>query len=139
MAKKIKQLSFDDVLATLGNERFDVAPAAGGANRQPGSYRVSKYGCAAEIAAGSETGAPVRITTKGGWLLGGEISRIVDRGYQKFLKSSRLEIPATADHLRSIHRFDEELKEAAGALVLYNEALGSTSDRYLYDRVKGRE
>jgi hypothetical protein len=76
---------------------------------------------------------------KGGWVLGGEIARLLDRGYQKFLKTSKLEIPATAEHLRAIHAFNEELKEAAGALTLYNEALGTTSDRYLYDRVKGRE
>jgi hypothetical protein len=50
-----------------------------------------------------------------------------------------MEIPATADHLRAIHEFSEELKKAAGATELYNEALGTTSDRYLYDRVKGRE
>ena len=138
MSKKIKQKTFDEVLATLGSERFDVAAGAGGANRVGGTYRVSKHGCAAEIAPGEVAGAPVRVLSKAGWLLGGEISRLVDRGYQKFLKSSRLEIPATADHLRCIHQFDEELKEAAGALVLYNEALGTTSDRYIYDRVKGR-
>ena len=74
-----------------------------------------------------------------GWLLGGEISRLLDAGYQKFLKTPKLEIPATADHLRAIHEFSEELKEAAGATSLYNEALGTTSDRYHYDRVKGRE
>jgi hypothetical protein len=139
MAKKIKQFTFDEVLATLGNERFDVAPAAGGANRAPGAYRVSKYGCAAEIAASSEPNAPVRVTTKAGWLLGGEIARLVDRGYQKFLKTSKLEIPATADHLRAIHKFDEQLKQAAGGLELYNEAMGTTSDVYMYDRVTGRE
>ena len=74
-----------------------------------------------------------------GWLLNGEISRLLDRGYQKFLKSSRLEIPASADHLRAIHDFSEELKEATGATSLYNEALGTTSDVYTYDRLKGRE
>jgi hypothetical protein len=74
-----------------------------------------------------------------GWLLGGEIARLVDRGYQKFLKTPKLEIPATADHLRSIHEFHEELKEAAGASSLYNESLGTTSDLYVYDRVNGRE
>ena len=72
-----------------------------------------------------------------GWLLGGEIARLVDRGYQKFLKTSKLEIPATADHLRAIHEFSEELKEAIGATSLYNESLGTTSDLYVYDRVKG--
>ena len=72
-------------------------------------------------------------------MLGGEIARILDRGYQKFLATSKLQVPATADHLRCIHKFDQELKEAAGQLSLYNEAMGTTSDVYVYDRVKGRE
>jgi hypothetical protein len=50
-----------------------------------------------------------------------------------------MEIPATADHLRSLHEFSEELNEAIGATTLYNEALGTTSNVYNYDRVKGRE
>jgi hypothetical protein len=139
MAKPKKIPTFDDVLATLGSERFDVSPASEGANRAAGAYRVSKNGCAAEIAPGTQQGATVQVLAKGGWVLGGEISRLLDRGYQKFLKTSKLEIPATADHLRAIHAFNDELKEAAGAMVLYNEALGTTSDRYMYDRVKGRD
>ncbi|HEY4009311.1 MAG TPA: hypothetical protein VGM11_04100 [Acidobacteriaceae bacterium] len=138
MSKLAKQKSFDDVLSILGSERFDVAPAADGASHAAGARRVSKYGCAAEIAPGDKGGA-TRIIAKPGWVLGGEISRLVDRGYQKFLQTSRLEIPATAEHLRSIHKFSEELKEAAGALVLYNESLGTVSDKYVYDRLKGRE
>jgi hypothetical protein len=139
MAKTKKIPTFDDVLATLGNERFDVSPATEGSNRAGGAYRVSKNGCAAEIAPSEEKGSPVRVLAKGGWVLNGEIARILDRGYQKFLKTSTLEIPATADHLRAIHAFNEQLKEALGALTLYNEAMGTTSDRYVYDRVKGRE
>ena len=139
MAKAVKQKTFDDVLSILGSERFDVAPAADGANHAAGARMVSKYGCAAEIAPGQSKDAPVRIAAKAGWMLGGEISRLVDRGYQKFLKTSRLEIPATADHLRCLHKFSEELKESLGALVLYNESLGTVSDKYLYDRLKGRE
>ena len=139
MAKTKKIPTFDDVLATLGGEKFDVSPATEGSNRAAGAYRVSRDGCAAEIAPSSEKDAPVRLLSKGGWVLGGEISRLLDRGYQKFLKTSKLEIPATADHLRALHHFNEQLKEAAGAMVLYNEALGTTSDRYVYDRVKGRD
>jgi hypothetical protein len=139
MAKTKKIPTFDDVLATLGTEKFDVSPATEGSNRAAGAYRVSKDGCAAEIAPSSEKDAPVRLLTKGGWVLNGEISRLLDRGYQKFFKTSKMEIPATADHLRAVHHFNEQLKEAAGALILYNEALGTTSDRYMYDRVNGRE
>ncbi|MGA9781163.1 MAG: hypothetical protein WBQ52_03310, partial [Terracidiphilus sp.] len=67
------------------------------------------------------------------------IARVVDRGYQKFIKTSQYELPATAAHLHAIHAFTEELNQLTGALGLYNEALGTTSDLYLYDRLKGRE
>jgi hypothetical protein len=137
MAKKETPRSFNDVLSMLGSQRFDVAPAQEGAKRNPNAFQVRKYGCAAEIAAASD--GSVQILSRPGFLLGGEISRLLDRGYQKFLKTSRLEIPATADHLRAIHEFSEELKEAAGSTSLYNESLGTTSDVYQYDRVKGRE
>ena len=136
MAKKSLQRSFNDVLAILGSQRFDVAPAHEGAKRSSKAFQVRKYGCAAEIAEAPD--GTVEILARPGLLLNGEISRLLDRGYQKFFKSSKLEIPATADHLRAIHEFSEELKEAAGATSLYNEALGTTSDVYHYDRVKGR-
>ena len=137
MAKKTPQRSFNDILSVLGGQRFDVAPAQDGAKRVPNAFQVRKYGCAAEIAPAPD-GAP-EILSRPGVLLGGEIARLVDRGYQKFFKTSKLEIPATADHLRSLHEFSEELKEAMGATSLYNESLGTTSDLYHYDRVKGRE
>ena len=141
MQKKLKQSghTFDEVLSMLGNERFDVAPATGGAKGTPGARRVSKYGCAAEIAPAENAGSHVRLLTKAGWVLNGEIAHVLDRGYQKFLSTSKTTVPVTADHLRSIHRFDEELKQAIGALQLYNQSMGTTSDAYVYDRVKGRE
>ena len=141
MAKKEIPRSFNDVLSILGSQRFDVAPALEGAKpgakRTPNAFQVRKYGCAAEIAASPD--GSVQVISRPGWVLGGEIARLLDRGYQKFLKTSKLEIPATADHLRAIHEFSEELKEAIGSASLYNESLGTTSDVYEYDRVKGRE
>jgi len=41
--------------------------------------------------------------------------------------------------LKAIHQFAEELREGVGATSLYNEALGTVSDRYVYDRVKDRD
>jgi hypothetical protein len=155
MANKIAVPSFSDALAALAGHQFDVAEArngaasgggAGKAARGPAkgrdgagakAYRVQKYGCAAEIAAAPD--GTTMVLKRPGWLLGGEIARLVDRGYQKFLKTTKMEIPATADHLHAIHEFSEELKKAAGATELYNQALGTTSDKYLYDRVGGRE
>ena len=140
MAKnKIKQLTFDEVLSTLGNERFDVSAAVAGAAEHPGARRVSKYGCAAEIAPSSLKEGPVTLLHKPGWVINGEIAHILDKGYQKFLATSKLQIPATADKLRAIHRFEEKFKLATGALSLYNQSMGTTSNVYVYDRVKGRE
>ena len=141
MAKKQTPRSFNDVLSMLGSQRFDVAPAQegakAGAKRTTQAFQVRKYGCAAEIAAAPD--GSVELLARPGVLLNGEISRLLDRGYQKFLKTSRLEIPATADHLRAIHEFTEELKAITGSMTLYNESLGTTSDLYQYDRVQGRE
>jgi hypothetical protein len=137
MAKKTPIRSFNDVLSILGGQRFDVAPAQEGAKRTPNAFQVRKYGCAAEIAAAPD--GSVEVLARPGWLLNGEIARLLDRGYQKFIKTSKLEIPATADRLHALHEFSEELNEAIGATSLYNKALGTTSDVYHYDRVKGRE
>jgi hypothetical protein len=137
MAKKITIPNFTDALASLAGHQFDVSAAKDGSGNGAKAFQVRKYGCAAEIAAAPD--GTTLVLKRPGWLLAGEIARLVDKGYQKFLKTPKLEIPATADILRAIHDFSEELKEAAGAENLYNEALGTTSDRYVYDRVKGRE
>ena len=47
--------------------------------------------------------------------------------------------PATVTQLQAIHVFSEELSLLIGTISLYNEALGTTSNVYNYDRVKGRE
>lgn len=132
MTKKIKPRSFDEILNSLRADRFDVQERAGA----PGEFQIAKHGCAAVIRRG-ELG--VEFVVSPGVLLGGEIARLLDRGFQKFLKTSKLEVTATADHLRAIHNFSEELKMDVGSDSLYNTALGTTSDRYMYDRVKGRD
>jgi hypothetical protein len=136
MAKKTPPRTFTDALSTLAGHQFDVSAAREGASASSRAFQVRKYGCAAEIAAAQD--GTVMLLARPGWLLGGQIARLVDKGYQKFLKTAKIEIPASADHLRAIHEFSEELKEAAGATSLYNESLGTTSDKYVYDRVKGR-
>jgi hypothetical protein len=143
MAKTKQPRTFSEAVSNLGSHEFDVGSVSQGAAAgskalpRPGAVQVRKYGCAAEIAAAPD--GTVLLLARPGWLLGGQIARLVDRGYQKFLKAGKLEIPATAEHLRAIHEFSEELKQAAGATSLYNESLGTTSDVYLYDRIKGRE
>ncbi len=143
MRTKVHFLNFDEVLSTLRTLAFDVQPVPGVANQ----ILVRKYGAGAILAhaavpAGADKKLPqIAVTWKErpGFLVGGEVATLLDRGYQKFWKSSRLEVPATADSLQAVHRFAEELREVVGEPSLYNESLGTTSDSYLYDRLKGRD
>ena len=52
---------------------------------------------------------------------------------------AKTEVPATADHLKALHSFSEEVKEALGLPSLYNESLGTVSESYHYDRVEDRD
>lgn len=139
MPRKTKKRSFDEIVSDLRRNGFDVKDAAGVAKgAEAGGFLVQKYGAAVILKPGAD-GKSVALTANPGYLLGSEIARLVDRGFQKFLKTSKLEVTATADHLKAIHRFSEELREIAGSESLYNESLGTVSDQYLYDRVKGRD
>ena len=74
-----------------------------------------------------------------GYLIGSEISKLVNKGYQQFLKTAKTEVPATADHLKALQQFTEELKEGLGLPTLYNESLGTVSESYHYDRIENRD
>ena len=143
MRTKVHFLNFEQVLATLRSSGFDVEAVPGVANQ----VLVRKYGAAAILArAGESSGVDKKLPhtavwwrERPGYLLGGEVATLLDRGFQKFWKTRRLEVPAIAESLQAVHRFAEELREVIGEPSLYNESLGTTSDSYHYDRVKGRE
>jgi hypothetical protein len=133
LTRKSRNPNFDATLENLRAHSFDVAPFAGVA----GGMIVTKHGAAAVLTAG--TTGPVAFAQRPGILVGREIARLMDRGYQKFIRSSQFETPATASQLHTIHLFTEELKQLVGAISFYNDSLGTTSDLYQYDRLKGRE
>ena len=132
MAKKSRHPNFDQILDILREHSFDVLPSA----TVTGGYLVSKGGAAAVLVAHQDE---VAMAVSPGAFIRGEVARLLDRGYQKFLKTSQFEIPASAAQLTAIHQFSEELKLLSGVSDLYNESLGTTSDLYQYDRLKGRE
>ncbi|MGA2726394.1 MAG: hypothetical protein ABSE96_01185 [Terracidiphilus sp.] len=139
MAKTPTKPSFDQALEILRTHSFDVTPYAGVA----GGILVSKHGAAAVLIPAQGPGkgkdSTAAFAIHPGVLIRGEVARLLDRGYQKFLKTSKYELPATASQLQAIHKFSEELKLLIGDVSLYNESLGTTSDVYLYDRLQGRE
>ena len=67
------------------------------------------------------------------------ILHLVDRGFQKFWQDGERRLPALAVQLQALHRFDQDLRAVMGLTALYNEALGTVSARYTYDRLEGRE
>jgi hypothetical protein len=122
------------------SERLENVKSLGFAVSQTpaGPVRISRDGCAVELAAGDAT--DVRITNRAGVLMGAEIGVLVDGGFQKFFRTpTGKRKPATAEELTALHDFDEDLKEGLGVQSYYNESLGTVSTFYLYDRVKDRD
>jgi len=133
MAAKVEQRTYEDAVSWLREHGFDLIEAPG----TEGRVFLKKYNCSAAIQKNGDGGA--RIFAYPGYMIGSEISKLVNRGYQQFLKTTKTEVPATADHLKALHQFAEELKEALGLPSLYNESLGTVSESYQYDRIKDRD
>jgi hypothetical protein len=133
MSKALEARTYEEALAWLREHGFDVLEAPG----TNGRVFLRKYNVSSAIQKTAEDG--VKIFAYPGYLIGSEISKLVNRGYQQFLKNSKTEIPATSDHLKALQSFTEELKEALGLPSLYNESLGTVSESYHYDRIKDRD
>ncbi len=134
MAKKTDTArTYDEAVQWLRDHAFELLEAPGVQNR----LFLKKNNCSAAIEKTSDGG--VRIFAYPGYLIAGEISKLINRGYQQFLKTSKAEVPATADKLHALHQFTEELKEAIGAPSLYNESLGTVAENYVYDRIRDRD
>src|SRR5216117_1198980 len=133
MSSTVEQRRYEDALNWLRDHGFDLIEAPG----MQGRVFLKKYDCSAAIQKNGDDG--VKIFAYPGYQIGGEISKLVNRGYQQFLKTSKTEVPATADHLKALHSFSEELKEGLGLPSLYNESLGTVSESYQYDRIVDRD
>lgn len=133
MATKLEHRTYEETLQWLRDNGFDLIEAPG----TQGRVFLKKYNCSAAIQKDGEEG--VKIFAYPGYLINGEISKLVNRGYQQVLKTSKTEVAATADHLNALQRFTEELKEALNLPSLYNESLGTVSEAYQYDRIVDRD
>src|SRR5271165_3185125 len=133
MAMKVDQRTFDDAVNWLRDHGFDLIEAPGTQSR----VFLRKYNVSAAIQKTDDGG--VKIFAYPGYLIGSEISKLINKGYQQFLRTAKTEVPATADHLKALHQFSEEMKEALALPSLYNESLGTVSESYHYDRIKDRD
>jgi hypothetical protein len=102
-----------------------------------GVVRMEKYGCGAELRKASE--GRYQMTVIPSIMSQGQFTHLWDAGYQKFLLThDGTKIPIRVRQLADLRLFNEELRTALGVPTYYNEALGSTCQYSVYDRVKGR-
>jgi hypothetical protein len=128
----VKKTTFDDHMNAARAAGFRVEPAAGGRTR------IERNGVACVAEPGAD-GVP-RIVERAGVVMGKEIGSLTDGGFQKFFTTpGGKRKPALAEELKEIHNFQEDLRQALNLTTLYNEALGTVSNLYLYDRVEGRD
>jgi len=133
MATKVQERTFEDATQWLRDHGFDLIEAPG----MQGRVFLKKYNVSAAIQKQDDDTA--KIFAYPGYLINGEISKLINRGYQQVLKTSKTEVAATADHLNALQQFTEELKEALCLPSLYNESLGTVSEAYQYDRIVDRD
>lgn len=102
-----------------------------------GVVRIEKYNCGAELRKTPE--GRYQMTVIPTIMMQGQFTRLWDAGYQKFLLTTEgKKYPIRVDQLASMRDFNEELRTALGVPTYYNEALGSTCQFTVYDRLKGR-
>jgi len=126
------QTATQDIRQQFAEAGFEIVEAA----KQPGLVGVKKYNCIRYLKRHSE----------GNWIPSGPPYFIVrglnceleDGGYQKFWYSNGSRFPIRKADLETLHRFDEEVRYILGLKSLYNESLGSTCARTVYDRLTGR-
>lgn len=122
--KQTPEATLAERLALLKTQGCTVTPLADGA------FRISRGECAVDW---NGAGRPGLLTASG-------VAQLVDGGFQKFFQTpGGARKPAIAAQLAALHEFEEDLKEALGEESLYNQALGSVSTYYSYDRLKDRD
>jgi hypothetical protein len=129
--EKPHQWTFEERIASLKQHGFE------GSAQSAGKALVKRGGFGAIVEEAGE--GQVKIG-RAGVLVGGEIAHLVNGGFQMFLRTpSGKELPALASQLKTLHAFDEDLREGLGLTSLYNLSLGTVSDDHLYDRVEDRD
>jgi hypothetical protein len=128
--EKPRVLSFSEQMDRLRGLGYTVETKPAGTLIRKGGFAA----LAREAAGGAiefvDTGIP----------LGDEVAVLTSLGFQTiFMTASGRKTAALADHLKGLHNFVEDLREELGLTSLYNQALGTTHEKHLYDRVELRD
>jgi hypothetical protein len=121
------------------DDRLEALKQTGMSTGRKGGTKAAamRKGCAAVLV---DLGDGKVEIERAGVIIGHEIGELTHGGYQMFfLTPSGHKEPALAEQLRELHEFLEDLREGLGHDSLYNQSLGTTNQKHMYDRVKGRD
>ena len=121
-----------DIRGQFREAGFEVVEAA----NSPASFEIKKNNCERELV--RDLNGSWRASGPPHFIVRGLNCELEDRGYQKFWYFEGKRFPIKQNDLKTLHQFDEEVRAILGLKSLYNEALGSTCARSVYDRVHGR-
>ncbi len=129
---RAKQAVTEDLRRRFEEAGFETIEAGS----EPKSIEVKKYNCSHTL----------QRDAKGAWVPAGPPYFMVrglkceleDRGYQKFWYGNGKRFPIGVADLKTLQRFDQEVRSLLGLKSLYHESLGSTCARSVYDRLEGR-
>ena len=121
-----------DILKQFQEAGFVISPAG----QNPERLEVKKHNCLRYLERRPD----------GGWVPVGPPYFVVrglnceleDHGYQKFWYHEGKRFPIHRNDLETLHTFDEGVRYVLGLKSLFNESLGSTCARTVYDRLTGR-
>ena len=123
--------SFEERIGDVKKLGFETQTLGGG------RVRVARNGIGAVI---TDVQGKRPHIDKAGLIMGDEVGQLVNGGYQLFFVTpGGKRRPALADQLHELHAFEEDLREGLGLVSLYNEALGTTSEKHMYDRLEDRD
>lgn len=117
-------------------ERVDLLKKAGfSAETLPdGRVKITKNGIGAIV---GDEGKNQPEIERAGVLVGPDIATLLNTGYQMFLETpGGKRIPATAEQLKALHEFEDDVKAALDLVNLYNTSLGTTTPKHMYDRLE---
>ncbi len=124
--EKVQGQTFSQRLPALREAGFEVE------ERPERNALVRRGGFAASIA--GQNGEPVIL--KAGRISESGLQLLVSHGYQTvWRQESGEEYPARAKDLTSFHEFLEDLRYVLGLPGRYNEGLGTTHAKHVYDRL----
>lgn len=128
--EQARVLTFQEQLDQLRSKGYSTQSAPAGTIAVKGAF-------GALLREGAESRPEV---AEVGLMVQGELALLTDMGFQKiFHTAGGRKLPALAEHLKALHDFSENLREELGLTSLYNQGLGTTNEKHLYDRVTLRD